>query len=108
MGKVRPLSFTLSSIGSTALNLMKDKNPGVPLKCYRMTVKVRTLGTNTQIGIGDVNGQSFNLIAAQDAMTHIAPIIKGDTVPFDLLDFWVVGDNPANDGVIEVNAIVEG
>lgn len=104
---VRPLSFTLSSIGNTRLNLMKDKNPGVPMKCYRMTLKVRTLGTNTYIGVGDKDAEEFRFVAINDSKTYIAPIIKGTAVPFDLLDFFLKGDNPANDGVIECDALVE-
>jgi hypothetical protein len=72
-----------------------------------MTIKVRSLGTNTLIGIGDVNNQDFTLKSVGDSKTYIAPIIRGDTKPFELTDYWVLGNNGANDGVIEIDAIVD-
>lgn len=97
--------FTLSSIGSGSIkSLPADYNPQVPLMVTRATVKVRSLGTNTYIAIGDRHGQVFQLTSAGDSKTYPAQVKNGSEIPFDLLEYRVKGDNAANDGVLEIEA----
>ncbi len=97
--------FTLSTIGSGAVkSLCADSNPEVSHMVTRATIKVRSLGTNTYIAIGDRHGQVFRLSSAGDSKTYQAQMKSGSEIPFDLLEFRVVGDNAANDGVLEIDA----
>ncbi len=106
---VKSIFFTLSAIGSGSVkSLTADYNPQVPLICYRATIKVRDIGTNTYIGIGDYNGTPFRLTSAGDSKTYIAPVRNGSDIPFDLSGFRVLGDNAADDGVLEIDAVIEG
>lgn len=97
--------FTLSSIGSGSIkSLPADYNPEVPLMVTRATIKVRDIGTNTYIAIGDRHGQVLRLTSTGDSKTYPAKIKNGSEVPFDLLEYRVTGDNAANDGILEIDA----
>jgi len=71
-----------------------------------MTVKVRNMGSNTYISVGDVNSQDFRLTSANDSKTYIAPVKNGSDQPFLVNAIWVIGDNAANDGVLECEAMI--
>lgn len=104
---MRPVFFTLSAIGSTALSLTKDYNPEVPLRVTRATVKVRSMGTNTYLAIGSyTDGQTFRLTSVGDSKTYPAAVKDGSEIPFDLTAMRVIGDQ-AN-GVLEIDATAEG
>lgn len=106
MGTARIVPFLLSSIGSGSIkSLTADYNPQVPLMVTRATIKVRSLGTNTYIAIGNYSdGQPFRLTGVGDSKTYQAPMKNGSEVPFDLTAFRATGDNAANDGVLEIDA----
>lgn len=90
---MKTFSFALIGIGSTPIRLATPDF----LDVVRFTAKVRTLGTNGYIALGDVNNQEFRMNFAGDAFTY------ADLPPnFSLKEIWVTGDNAAADGVLEV------
>lgn len=89
---MKPFSFAVTGIGTTAQPI---KSPEF-LDVVRFTLKVRTLGTNGYIAIGDVNNQEFRFTNIGDSFTY------QDLPPdFSLKSIWVIGDNAANDGILE-------
>lgn len=90
---MKPFSFAVVTVGSTKQTLTENEFFNVA----RFTVKLRTLGTNTYVALGDINNQEFRLVNSGDSFTF------GDLPQdFNLHDVYVIGDNVANDGEIEV------
>jgi hypothetical protein len=95
--KMRPFSFSVIEIGDTAKPLTT-----LPFqKVSRFTIKVRSMGSNTVIDLGDRNTQEFRLTAVGDSFTFVD--IPGG---FDLQSLWIGGDNVANDGIVEVMGLM--
>jgi len=90
-----------STIGNTFKYLTADEAQ-MPsgAEFSRLTVKCRTIGTNTYIGIG-TNNMNFRFTAAQQAVTFIAPQINGSVVPFLIGSLKVTGDVAGGAGVLE-------
>lgn len=85
--------MAVTGIGSTKKRLAEPEF----LDVVRFTAKVRTLGSNTYIALGDTNNQEFRMNFDGDAFTY------ADLPPsFSLKEIWIVGDNAAADGVLEV------
>ncbi len=99
---MKPFSTSLSNVGSTAQPITNVSSPRV----IRFTVKCRSLGSNTYIGLGDFSTRSFRLTAVGDSLTFVtSDIVKDEPAGpegIDLHDVWCDGDNGANDGVIEI------
>ncbi len=96
---MRPFSFATTGAGLTAAPVINVSFPN----CIRFTVKVRSLGTNTYLAIGDKSLREFRLTAVNDSFTFV------DIPPggIDLNLLWVQGDNVANDGVLEWLGLTE-
>jgi len=90
---MKTFSFAVTGIGSVKQRIVSPEF----LDVVRFTAKVRTLGTNTYIALGDVNNQEFRMNFAGDAFTY-----ADLPVNFSLKEIWVIGDNVANDGVLEI------
>lgn len=94
---MRPFSLVVTGVGATEKPIVNIPFPLVS----RVTVKVRSLGTNTVIDLGDFSTQEFRLTSVGDSFT-IVDVPGG----FDLQKLWIGGDNAANDGVVEVFGMV--
>jgi hypothetical protein len=94
---MKPFALAVSNVGATEKPLVNIPFP----KVSRATIKVRSLGTNTVIDIGDFSAQEFRLTAVNDSFT-IVDVPGG----FDLQSVWIGGDNAANDGIVEVFGLV--
>lgn len=90
---MKTFSFAVTGIGSTKQRIA---DPDF-LDVLRFTAKVRTLGTNTYIALGDVNNQEFRMNFDGDAFTYADLPLS-----FSLKEIWVIGNNVAADGVLEV------
>lgn len=102
--EARTESMLCSSIGTTKKMLSQDDAPNAIIYVTRLTCKVRSLGTNTYIGVGTPDRQQFRLISEGDSFTWIAPVIRGTDIGFNIRDFYCIGDQ-AN-GVLEISAVV--
>jgi hypothetical protein len=93
-----------SSITTTRKRLFADDN-SLPTgtRFSRVTVKVRSMGTNSYIRLGTAATPGMRLTAVSQAYTFIAPDINGNTAPLILEGLIVLGDG-AN-GVLEISGI---
>lgn len=94
---MRPFSIVVTGVGNTEKPIVNVPFPMVS----RCTIKVRSMGSNSVIDMGDFSSQEFRLTAVGDAFT-IVDVPGG----FNLQSVWVGGDNAANDGVLEVFGLV--
>jgi hypothetical protein len=94
-----------STIENVLKRLVAD-DPALPQGSpfTRFTVKCRTLGTNTYIGIGGTS-QSFRFTAAGQAMTYISPVVGGNMIPLDIFNMYVIGDAAGGLGILEISGI---
>lgn len=90
---MKTFSFAVTGIGDVKKRIA---DPDF-LDVLRFTAKVRTLGTNSFIALGDVNNQEFRMNFAGDAFTYADLPLN-----FSLKEIWVIGDNAADDGVLEI------
>ncbi len=92
-----------SSVGTTPKKLLADDTTLPSGSVFsELTVKVRSMGTNTYIGIGSTS-QSFRLTGASQSYTFTAPIINRSVVPLLMDTVNVVGDGAT--GVLEISGI---
>lgn len=68
-----------------------------------LTVRVRTLGTNSYIAVGTTN-RSVRLVKGEFEL-YTAPVINGSTVPLMLDNLSVIGDVAGGGGVVEIHGI---
>jgi hypothetical protein len=69
----------------------------------RLTLKVRSMGTNTYIAFGTSAVPAFRFTGASQSHTFIAPTIKGSVIPFIAGDIGLIGDGAT--GVVEVTGV---
>ncbi len=96
-----------SNIGSVKKPLLGDETMETILLgtlFTRITVKCRTLGTNTYIGIGSIS-QNLRFTSAGQSMTFIAPIVNGTIIPLKIADLMVIGDVSGGAGILELSGI---
>lgn len=104
--KARPYSFLLSSIGNTALPLNNDDANAVrELYFSEITIKIRSMGTNTNIDVGGASVQAFRFKNINDSFTFHAPFCPVKLIPLVIHDIWVKGDTASGAGVIEIIGI---
>ena len=94
-----------SSISSIIKSLFADDTtlPSGAL-FSELTVKCRTVGTNTYIGMGS-ESQAFRFTAANQARTYEAPVINGSVIPFAVNNIMVIGDVAGGAGVLEISGV---
>ena len=92
-----------STIGTARKRLIDDSTLPDGAMFSRYTVKVRSLGTNTYIGIGAVS-QNYRFTAAGQSHTWIAPTLNGSVIPLSIHGMNVIGDGAT--GVLEIKGIM--
>jgi hypothetical protein len=101
-----PYSATLSNIGIEIKQLSADDS-GTPIDTAfsEITVKVRTLGINNYIAVGNPRNVNLRLTAAHQAYSWIAPNINGVFVPLYLKDLAVQGSIANGAGILEIAGV---
>ncbi|MDD3461915.1 MAG: hypothetical protein PHW28_11515, partial [Mesotoga sp.] len=93
-----------STIGTVRKLLVADDTTLPPDTLFtRLTVKVRSLGTNTYIAFGAAATPAFRFTGVGQSHTFIAPIMNGNTIPFKVNDIIVLGDGAT--GVLEISGV---
>jgi hypothetical protein len=102
---VSELYDTLCSLVGTIRKTIVDDDLTLPEQevFSEITVKVRSLGTNTYIAIGAAATPAFRFTGASQSHTFVAPVMYGNVIPFAAKNIVVVGDGAT--GVLEITGI---
>ena len=93
-----------STIGTARKSIMADDTGYAQGELYsEVTLKVRSMGTNTYIAFGTSAIPAFRFTAINQTYTYVAPMITGSVIPFNPWLIACVGDGAT--GVMEITGI---
>lgn len=93
-----------STVGTVRKTIVQDDTTLPEQTVFsEITLKVRSMGTNTYIGFGAAATPAFRFTGVSQSYTFIAPMMFGSVLPISAKSIVVLGDGAT--GVIEVTGI---